>query len=487
MTGKRGVDGYPGRFARDCEEGKLLDGAERILVACSGGPDSVALALLLADYLDSSGEDSAELFIGHVNHAIRGEDADLDESFVREFAAGIGCDFISARLSPSAGEGSEGLLSEGRARELRYAVFSDWARELRLDCIATGHHRDDQQETLLLRLCRGTGIAGLAGIPPVRPLDRSASAAKLVRPLLGWSRAELLDYLDSRAQAFRTDQSNSSLDIPRNRIRHEVLPLLQEHVHPGVRSSLSHLGEQAAGLQEDLENLAGRALAAARLADADTGGISLVPDELSGWPPGVRREVYAAVVRELGFATGFFNRRQFDSIEAVLGSRDGRGAADLGGGLRVVRVGGRIEFSLTIADENVPETAGGAEVLLQVDGEPVTWGGWSLSAQRGSWRGPCSDPFEEWIDEYSIGAGLLVRGRLPGDRVWPLGAPGSKKLKEFLRENGIPSPRRDGIPLVVSGENIVWVVGQRLCQPFSISSAEASAVRLVAHRIEETA
>ncbi|MEE3180649.1 MAG: tRNA lysidine(34) synthetase TilS [Planctomycetota bacterium] len=142
-------------------------------------------------------------------------------------------------------------------------------------------------------------------------------------------------------------------------------------------------------------------------------------------------------------------------------------------------------FSFALLDE-VPAPPA-EEVLLQVDGEPVTWGGWSLSARREAWGGPCSDPLEEWVDEYSIGDGLLVRGRLPGDRVWPLGAPGSKKLKEFLRESGVSSPGRDGVPLVVSGEKIVWVVGQRLCQPFSISSAESRAVRLQAERIEEPA
>ncbi len=485
MKGNSGVDGYPERFALDCEEGKLLDGAERILVACSGGPDSIALALLLAAYPGPPGGSRPEILIGHLNHSIRGEDADLDESFVREFAAELGCRFINARLSPATGEEPGGLLSEGRARQLRYGVFADWARELRLDCIATGHHRDDQHETILLRLCRGTGIAGLAGIPPVRTLENTGGRTRLVRPLLGWSRAELLDYLASCEQGFRTDQTNTSLDIPRNRVRHEVLPLLEEHVHPGVRSSLSHLAGQAADLQEDLESLAGGALHAARLADERAGRISLTCVELSAWPPGVRREVYAAVARELGPAEGFFTRRQFDSIEGVLGSLQGRAGADLGGGLRVERAGEHIEFSLAPLDE--PQAPPVEDVLLQVDGEPVTWGGWSLSARREAWGGPCSDPFEEWVDEYSIGDGLLVRGRLPGDRVWPLGAPGSKKLKEFLRESGVSSPGRDGIPLVVSGEKIVWVVGQRLCQPFSISSAESRAVRLQAQRIEETA
>ncbi|MEC7923458.1 MAG: ATP-binding protein, partial [Planctomycetota bacterium] len=140
MKGKSGVDAYPERFALDCAEGKLLDGAERILVACSGGPDSVALALLLAGCPGPPGGSRPELLIGHLNHAIRGEEADLDESFVREFAAGLGCRFISARLTPASGEEPGGLLSEGRARQLRYGVFAEWARELQLDCIATGHH-----------------------------------------------------------------------------------------------------------------------------------------------------------------------------------------------------------------------------------------------------------------------------------------------------------------------------------------------------------
>ena len=99
--------------------------------------------------------------------------------------------------------------------------------------------------------------------------------------------------------------------------------------------------------------------------------------------------------------------------------------------------------------------------------------------------GPGGDSCEEWIDEATLGDGLLVRGRRPGDRVWPLGAPGSKKLKEFMRESGVPSGGRDGVPLVVSGDKIVWVVGQRLCQPFSVPAGGAPAVRLRACRLEE--
>ena len=474
---------YPGRFARDCGEGEFLAGAGRILVACSGGADSTALALLLSGYLDALGDASPRLYIGHVNHALRGSASDRDESFTRELARELGAKFLSVRL-PATSEAQP--LSEGRARELRYEVFGQWAAEHRLDRIATAHHRDDQQETLLLRLCRGTGIAGLAGIPASRPLDGEEASPRLVRPLLGWSRAELLDYLESRGRSFRIDRTNDSLEIPRNRVRHEVLPLLEEHVHPGVRSSLSHLAGQAAELQGDLEALGRRALAASRLVDSAAGEISLSREALLCWPPSVRREVYAAVARELRpGAGGFFTRRELESVEDVLDPGDAIARADLGGGLRVGRVRERLEFGLGDAAGGLREEVPRQEVLLQVDGEPAVWGGWSLSARREPWRGPGGDSVEEWIDEASLGEGLLVRGRLPGDRVWPLGAPGSKKLKEFMRESGVPSGGRDGVPLVVSGDKIVWVVGQRLCQPFSVPAGGAPAVRLRACRLEE--
>ena len=484
MRGNAGVD-YPGRFARECEKSRLLAGASRVLVACSGGADSTALALLLAGYLESLGEAAPALYLGHVNHALRGDASDEDEAFARELARGLGAEFLSLRLERGDGRETPGPLSEGEARELRYAAYRGWAAEHRLDCIATGHHREDQQETLLLRLCRGTGIAGLAGIPASRPLGVEAGGARLIRPLLGWSRAELVQLLDDRGQSYRTDETNSSLEIPRNRVRHEVLPLLEEHVHPGVRSSLGHLAEQAAGLQGDLESLGARALATARLPATAGEGLSLSLGELAGWPRSVRREVYAAVARELApAAAGFFARRQLESVEDVLDPEDTLAAADLGGGLRVERLEDSLRFSLAAGEGSLPRVSP-EDVLLQIDGDPVAWGAWSLSARRESWRGPADDSLEEWVAESSLDGGLLVRGRLPGDRVWPLGAPGSKKLKEFLRESGVAPAGRDGIPLVVSGDEIVWVVGQRLCQPFSVSSGGAPAVRLHARRLEE--
>lgn len=483
MNGNTGVDD-PGRFVLDCKERELFDGARRVLVACSGGADSTALAILLSEHFAELGDGAPELYLGHVNHALRGADSDEDEVFAGELARKLGAEFLSVRLQGTAGHEHPASLSEGQARELRYAVYRDWANGRQLDCIATGHHRDDQQETLLLRLCRGTGVAGLAGIPASRPLGGTEDAVKLVRPLLDWSRSELLAVLEAREQPYRTDETNRSLEIPRNRVRHEVLPLLEEHVHPGVRSSLGHLAEQAAGLQGDLESLGARALAAARLAAAGE-GVFLSLEELRGWPRSVRREVYAAAARELASGTeGFFSRRQFESAEDVLDPDDSLAAADLGGGLRVELAGGSLHFSRA-AGESAPPLVSCGDISLQIDGDPVAWGGWSLSARREPWRGPGEDTLEEWVDESSLDGHLLVRGRLPGDRVWPLGAPGSKKLKEFLRERGVPAGGRDGIPLVVSAGEIVWVVGQRLCQPFSIAPGGASAVRLHASRLED--
>lgn len=484
MTGDTDVN-YPERFARDCAELELLAGVEKLMVACSGGADSTALALLLAGYLDSLGDGAPEFYLGHVNHALRGADSDADEVFTRELARRLGARFLSVRLQATVDERPAGSLSEGRARELRYEAYRNWSVEHRLDRVLTAHHRDDQQETLLLRLCRGTGVRGLAGIPASRLLGVEGHATRLARPLLNWSRDELLQYLDSRGQTYRTDQSNNSLEIPRNRLRHEVLPLLEEHVHPGVRSSLAHLAEQATELQGDLESLGARALAAARLTDPAAEGVFLSLAELLCWPRSVRREAYAAVARDLSAAADvFFTRQQFESVEGVLQCGDNLAAADLGGGLRVERAEDSILFSLESAVAPSSD-ASREDIPLQIDGQAVAWRGWSLSAHREPWSGPGDNSLEEWVAEDSIDGGLRVRGRLPGDRVWPLGAPGRKKLKEFLRERGVPVTGRDGVPLIVSGEEIVWVVGQRLCQPFSVPPGDAPVVKLRACRMDE--
>ncbi len=226
----------------------------RLLVAVSGGADSVAL---LQGLVDLSQEFSLELFVAHLNHRLRGGASDADARWVRELAA-------SLNLPNEIGEIPEGSLAanasglEEQARRLRYEFLEISAAKFSCPAIALAHTASDQAETVLHHLFRGTGIAGLTGIPPVRS---TASGRRLVRPILAINRALVESFLHERGQIYCTDQSNSDTAMTRNKLRHVILPLLREEINPQVDAALCRLAEQAMEIDEVLHRAASQLLA----------------------------------------------------------------------------------------------------------------------------------------------------------------------------------------------------------------------------------
>jgi len=470
------------RFRAALDAHDLLRGVRRLVVGCSGGADSTALLRLFAATCDALGGAAPEVFVGHVHHGIRGADADADEQFVAALAAQLGCRFLVERASVPAIAEARGLSIESAAREVRYDAFRHWAREHELDAVALGHHRDDAYETLVLRICRGTGVSGLAGIPATRELGGCDRPVRVIRPLLAFSRQELRDGLRALGQSHRHDASNDALDAARNRVRHEVLPLLESRVHPGVRASLERLARQADDLRRDLDELGKRALRAARREsppNVECGGVvELDVDALREWPPSVRREVARLAADELRAGAAPLSARTFDALDALVteSSDSDAPSVELAGGLRVERRYGALRFvEAGPASLVVP-----APIELPIDGSEVRWGDWALTATRGRYTGGDRGALEEWIDATRVGGGSLqVRARRHGDTFHPLGAPGHKKLKEFYREQRVAPEARAGIPLVTCGDEIVWVVGQRLAHAFRLRIEGGSAIDAV--------
>src|SRR5262245_33636324 len=230
--------------------------AADVVVAVSGGPDSVALLRAIVEAIPG------RVVVAHVNHGWRGAVSDADERFVRDLAARLRGNDPRVSLAvhraalPDARENRE-----ADARRQRYEWLSKVAAECGIHSIATGHTADDQAETVLFRLLRGTGFDGLRGIAAVRPL---AGSVRLIRPLLSVSRQEIIDYLAERGQDFRTDESNADRRFTRNRIRHELLPLLAREYNPRVRETLCRLASQAGEVHTAFRDVAVELLALAR-------------------------------------------------------------------------------------------------------------------------------------------------------------------------------------------------------------------------------
>jgi tRNA(Ile)-lysidine synthase len=302
--------------------------AGRLVVAVSGGPDSVALLRALCDL-----PGRPHLIGAHLNHQLRGAEGDADEAFVRDLCAGLSLECCCDRLDVRAAAGAEGANLESTARRLRYEWLTRVAREAGAGWVATGHTADDQAETVLHRLLRGAGLPGLRGIAARRDL---AAGVALVRPLLAVTRAEVMAYLGAIGQPYRQDSTNLDPALTRNRIRHQLLPLLAAEYNPEIAACLSRLARQADAVYAAEEDQARALLAAAELPRA---GTLLVFDgaRLTAAPRLRVREMFRLVWEREGWPMG---QMSFDAWERVAATALGEtAAAELPGGVCVRRRG----------------------------------------------------------------------------------------------------------------------------------------------------
>jgi tRNA(Ile)-lysidine synthase len=478
------------------------------LIGVSGGPDSTALLCLFVELRDQEGgAPFPELLAGHVHHGIRGREADLDAEFVEDLARKKGVPFLIFHGRAREEALRWRLSPEGAARALRYRAFRRWAVEQGVDAVALAHHLDDQAETVLLRAIRGSGVRGLAGIPRDRFLLRHRRVTRLIRPLLRWRRSWILDYLRERGQVFRVDSTNQDLLVPRNRLRLEVLPLLEQHVQGGTALSLARLGEMAGMVARDLRSLGLRLLGEAVVASGDDIGLRI--DLLQAWPPSVLYETFHAALQArarrargaadppAARASGQISlpRTVFNIVLAWL--QPGAPSA-----ARVAFGRGESAFCLEmrygIIRIRPARRAAPTEpvVLRSQQEEKLCWLGWEFQLKempaaaeplicRPDQAGPeGAEAFEERLDAEVVARSgpISVRSRRRGDRFQPLGLAGSKSLKTLFRERRVWPSERDSVPLLVAGDDIVWVVGHRIDHRFRIRPETTRVLAVTATR-----
>lgn len=286
-----------------------------VLLAVSGGPDSVALVRAMTTL---KGDGRGRLLAAHVNHQLRGDDSEADEAFVVELCRGLGlpCEVHRAQVEQLAADSSDGL--EAAARSVRYELLGQAGCRVGARYVVTAHTADDQAETILHRILRGTGIAGLSGIARARPLG----PATLIRPLLGLRRVQLLGYLDDLGQAYRVDASNVDTRFTRNRIRHDLLPELAARFNPGVVDALLRLGSLAGEVRAVIDGLV-EGLRGPCVVEQGSDGIRIRVPPLVDQPRYVVRELLMAVWRDRGWPLQAMGFAQWDLLaDMVLACRE---------------------------------------------------------------------------------------------------------------------------------------------------------------------
>jgi tRNA(Ile)-lysidine synthase len=293
-------------------------GEAGVIVAYSAGPDSTALLAGLASLRDRADDDVVRrggLVAAHFNHRLRGSESDADEAHAVATCAGLEVECVVGRADEAALAAEQGDGVEAAAREARYRFLVDVALGRGLRYIATGHTLDDQAETVLHRLVRGTGIVGLGGIPRARAL--ADDTIGLVRPLLGFRRAEVNDYLQSRGIEFRVDASNDDVAFTRNRLRHELLPLLTRDYNPQIVEALARLATQADELSDVVAELVEPLLVKSlRRADAATCELDCAP--LLAVPRYLQRTVLVAAWQQCGWPQQAMGYDEWDALATMI-------------------------------------------------------------------------------------------------------------------------------------------------------------------------
>jgi len=416
------------RKAIECH-GLIPKGAN-VVAGVSGGADSVALLRALHQL-------NVPVTVAHLNHQLRGAESDRDERFVRELAEELELPIVVE----SADIRKPGLSLEMAARQARHDFFAEFENSV----IALAHHADDQVETFILKLARGAGSEGLGGMSfsqPIGPL-------RIIRPMLGIPRSEIIQWLKENGFEWREDASNSDETFLRNRVRHTILPLLEKELNPNFRETVLRTMDILREENVWMESF----IADCRLPTADL-------------PLAAKRRALRRWLFDHG-AEGV----AFDAVERILERMDaGEGTTifELNDRQRVVVEYGRPRFE---------------------EGTPSKKTSWELTTETGTgWRkdhgkGAGALPAEASFDADKVGnSSIEVRGIQPGDRIAPRGMEGSCKLQDILTDQKIPRAQRSSIPVVVCRDEIIWVPGYRTARGWEVPDASAKSVHV---RIEQ--
>jgi len=459
----------------------LVIPGELLILGVSGGPDSLCMLhvfrRLAPDY-------DLRLHVGHLDHGIRGQEAEEDAAFVQRLCQEWGVPCTVQREDVPALAQERGIALEEAARQARYRFLGELARSLGARAVAVAHNADDQVETVLMHFLRGAGLAGLRGMSPVAWMDElrvgeeqpRLGRIRLLRPLLEVPREAIEAYCREQGLEPRFDRSNLDTTYFRNRLRHELIPYLESY-NPNIREVVRRMAQVLAGDYELLRQLLAETWPQV-VRQEDEEAIVFDLEALRALPVGLQRSVLREAVHRLRFSLRNINWVHIEDALQVLRKGKVGSQATLPQGL-MLTLGYR---EAVLASEGYQPPLGDERpriqkpLLLEVPGETILPGGaWLVVTQILGREALCegweqnADPYRAYLDADRVGRELYLRPRTEGDWFVPLGLEGRKKLSDFMINAKIPRQERSQVPLLLSDGEIAWVVGWRVDARYAVS------------------
>ena len=455
----------------------MITKGDKVLIAISGGPDSVAMAHILYSLQNKLG---FSCYAAHVNHCLRGEEADKDEAYALEFCQRLNIPFYSKRVDIKALAKERGISHEMAGREARYEFFNNLRVKLKLDKIALAHNANDQAETILMRIMRGTGIEGLGGIQAMRE-------GGIIRPILSITREEIEDYCSINSLEPRVDKSNHQDIYTRNKIRLKLIPYMRENFNEEIISALWRLGEL---VEADNDYIVGEVDKKYKELSREEGKRVYLSAEAFKLHLSLLRRLIKKACGSIKGNELNISKQHIDAIIELQQLGAGKSVA-LPEGIRAINEYGDILFTRFEAksienynrkDKNEKKSLDYKEIVLKKDdiiksllGKAFSYKakgiGLDLTLKLVEVQSPVNRKSSrniKYFDLDKINGDINIRYRREGDKFNPLGMKGSKKLKDVFIDLKIPRDKRDAIPLLCFGEEIAWIFGYKLSDKYKV-------------------
>lgn len=458
------------------DENHMIEDREKVLVALSGGPDSICLLHMLWSLRDKL---NIELCAAHLNHCLRGDESDKDEDYAKNFCEILDIPFYSKKVDIIKYSKDLGLSSEMSGRKARYDFFNELKDKYCLDKIAIAHNANDQAETVLMRLMRGTGIEGLIGIRPVRD-------SIYIRPILSLTRQEIESYCEENKLKPRIDKTNLETIYSRNKVRLELIPYIKENFNEDIVSTLNRFSKTMSIDNDYLEEVCEKKYK--KFCRKHTNKIEISKDLFYEHESILSRVLRKAI---FDFNGSLYNIEKVHIHDIICLSNQGTGKKiNLPNNLIAENVYDNIVIKFKTLVENF------SAIEFQIDEEKLkdcivlenSFKGYTIALRitnNSEILDFKNNNFIKYFDLKDSNSVVTIRGRMNGDKFTPYGMKGNKKLKDLFIDLKIPKDDRDNIPLVAINDEIAWIVGYRVSDKFKISRKSRKILEVKFYRKEE--